>query len=175
MKREFTAREKGLLLVLVVMILALGYGKLILEPVSREIRVLSEKTLQEQLLLEQQTLQLAKMQQLQKQLEEMKESGSYEAIPAYDNSTAVMEELHGILASARAFTLAPEALQRHDYCVIRPMRLDFSAADYETARSILQALHESAYCSLVTDLQLQWQQNAGIRVSLRITYYEGIG
>ncbi len=175
MSREFTAREKALLLVLVVMILVVGYVKLIWEPVELEIRAWKDKTLQTQLMVEQQRLQLANMKQMQQHLEEMKESGSYTEIPAYDNSGPVMAELHGILAAAKAFTLEPEAIQKQGYILQRPVTVQFLAADYETARGILQGFHESAYCSLVTDLELHWQgraEGSPVQVSLRITYYE---
>ena len=53
MNRELTLREKVLLLILIVLVMVLGYFKLLYEPVSDRIARCREDTAQEQLALEQ--------------------------------------------------------------------------------------------------------------------------
>ena len=59
MNRELTLREKVLLLILIVLVMVLGYFKLLYEPVSDRIACCREDTAQEQLALEQNAVRLA--------------------------------------------------------------------------------------------------------------------
>ena len=56
MNRELTLREKVLLLILIVLVMVLGYFKLLYEPVSDRIACCREDTAQEQLAMEQNDL-----------------------------------------------------------------------------------------------------------------------
>ncbi len=174
MKRAFTTREKVLLLVLVVMILALGYFKLILEPVNDQIDEYNALQLQEQIMIDQQSVRLMKMRQMEKLLEEMKQTGNYEAIPAYDNKNAVIVELHTVLAAADTYSLDFEDTSTADYILARPVTMRFSAATYADARRIIDQLNESDNFNLISDLTLDWDKENGVSVNMRITYYEVI-
>ncbi len=174
MRRALTTREKVMLLVLVLMIIVLGYFKLILEPINLQVEELSAKTMQEQILVDQQRIQLAKMQRMQKKLEEMKESGNYEAIPTFDNSSAVTLELHAVLADTE-YKLSAEPTQKTDYIVERPITLQFTAGSYEQVRSILDQLNGSEYFNMISDLNISWEtkmEQIRVNVTMCITYYE---
>ncbi len=174
MKRALTTREKVLLLVLVMMIIVLGYFKLILEPINLQVEELNAKTMQEQILVDQQRIQLAKMQRMQKKLEEMKETGNYEAIPNFDNSSAVTLELHAVLADTE-YQLSAEPTVTTDYIVERPIALQFTAASYEQVRGILERLNDSEYFNMISDLNISWEtrkEQIRVNVTMRITYYE---
>ena len=64
MNRELTLREKVLLLILIVLVMVLGYFKLLYEPVSDRIARCREDTAQEQLALEQNAVRLAQMEKM---------------------------------------------------------------------------------------------------------------
>ena len=65
MNRELTLREKVLLLILIVLVMVLGYFKLLYEPVSDRIARCREDTAQEQLALEQNAVRLAQMEKME--------------------------------------------------------------------------------------------------------------
>ena len=75
MNRELTLREKVLLLILIVLVMVLGYFKLLYEPVSDRIARCREDTAQEQLALEQNAVRLA-------QMEKMEQAARISATPA---------------------------------------------------------------------------------------------
>lgn len=66
MNRELTLREKVLLLILIVLVMVLGYFKLLYEPVSDRIARCREDTAQEQLALEQNAVRLAQMEKMER-------------------------------------------------------------------------------------------------------------
>jgi type II secretory pathway component PulM len=71
MDREFTPREKGMLLVMAVLLLALGYMKLFYAPVQQAVEDNQQRQteLQDQALIEQ--TRALKMQVMEKELEEL--------------------------------------------------------------------------------------------------------
>ena len=79
MDREFTPREKGMLLVLAVLLLALGYMKLFYAPVQQAVEDNQQRQteLQDQALIEQ--TRALKMQVMEKELEELKAGKKQEA------------------------------------------------------------------------------------------------
>ena len=75
MNRELTKREKTLLLVLVVLVLVLGYCKLFLEPIDRQITSLRTNTDIEQAELDTDRVRLAQLEQMQQASAAIKASG----------------------------------------------------------------------------------------------------
>ena len=88
MNRELTLREKVLLLILIVLVMVLGYFKLLYEPVSDRIARCREDTAQEQLALEQNAVRLAQMEKMEQALADIRAAGGSKAIPRFNNSEA---------------------------------------------------------------------------------------
>ena len=93
MKRELSTREKVMLLVLTVIVIALGYFKLIYEPINDQIADYQSRMEQEQTENASLAVRLAQMRKMEKAVEEIKASGEVKAIPGYDNSGRLMREL----------------------------------------------------------------------------------
>ena len=84
MKRELTAREKGLLLFLAILVIALGYFKLIFEPIDQQVKDYRANTEQEQTLLDTELVRLAQMNKMKETVERIRataasSSGSWTA------------------------------------------------------------------------------------------------
>ncbi len=77
MNRELTLREKVLLLILIVLVMVLGYFKLLYEPVSDRIARCREDTAQEQLALEQNAVRLAQMEKMEQALADIRAAGLF--------------------------------------------------------------------------------------------------
>ena len=100
MNRELTKREKTLLLILVVLVLVLGYCKLFLEPIDRQITSFRTNTDIEQAELDTDRVRLAQLEQMQQAIAAIKASGQERALPQYDNDQALMTELDKLMAAA---------------------------------------------------------------------------
>lgn len=176
MKRALTSREKGMLLFLVIIVIALGYFKLIFEPVQTEIATLKDNTSQEQTLLSSSLVQLEQMHRMQRAIEEIKQDGETKAIPAYDNSGKLMRELYRILAAANEYALDFSAQTVQDgYIIRRPISMTFYTDSYEQARGVVDALSGSDNLNQISDLSIS--ENRGknkdqVQTDLLITYFE---
>ena len=147
MDREFTPREKGMLLVLAVLLLALGYMKLFYAPVQQAVE--DNQQLQTRAL---------KMQTMEKELEELKTGGAVPdaQVPDYNNAKRVMVELNAILARAREYSLSFDdvSLDEDSGLVRRPVELTFQTADYAAAREIINDLYHCRYRCSIQDVTI---------------------
>ena len=75
MNRELTKREKILLLIFAILIIVLGYYKIILEPIDDQISNYEGMQLQEETEVDTKTTQAVKMSVMEKEIEKAKASG----------------------------------------------------------------------------------------------------
>lgn len=176
MNRAFTTRENVLLVILAVLLIAIGYWKFVLEPINESIAVYQTNmaTEQDEIIID--SVTLTKMQEMQRELEEIYASGEAKPLPLYDNSDALLVELNRIMSKSNSYSLHfnETAVLDGGYIVRRPLSVTFTAGSYEQARSILTELHDSDDINQISDLSIQFSDRAGraLDVSLSIAYYE---
>ena len=194
MNRAFTTREKVLLVILAVLIIGIGYFKLLLEPINTSIENYRNMTASEQDEILANTALLQKKKQMETELEELFASGDPTPIPVYDNSGNLLVELHRILDKSLDYSLNFSGTSPMDveYLVRRPVSLTFLAPTYAQARAIINELHDSDNVNCISDLSMQinngnldytneiirWDLDDNsdhyVTVSLVITYYERV-
>ena len=176
MKRELTRREKVLQVILAVMVIGLGYFKLIYEPVNEQIAAYDSLREQEQAEITANSARLTQMRRMEKAVEDIKATGEERAIPHYDNSGAIKRELYRILYGTVEYSLDfSEATHREGYIIFRPITLEFYTMTYEEARAIIDALEESDNINQVSDVSItsgQGPQRNQFQTELVVTYFE---
>lgn len=176
MNRELTGREKVMLLILSVLVMALGYYKLILEPINDQVAAYRDSIEQEQTELTTELVRAEQLKKMESAVAELRQRGDVKPIPAYDNSKALMVELHRILASAQEYSLDFSAgTTEEDYIVLRPISLSYTTATYTQSRAILDALSGSDYMNKISDLSIQTETGrgeSGVKTAMVITYFE---
>ena len=126
-KRQLTVREKLLLGLLAVTALVSGYLMLFYNPMlQKRDRMRAEiETCQSQLELAQ--IRVAEKQRMERELKELFEKDPPpRSLAPYDNSQAVMLELHGILSAAEDYSLAFSTVEAEESIVRRSISLTFT-------------------------------------------------
>ena len=59
--------------------------------------------------------------------------------------------------------------------MVRPVTLVFVASSYDTARSIIDELHESANINQISNISMTFTNDSAVNVSLDLNYYELAG
>ncbi len=175
MTRSFTTREKILLVVLAFLVIGIGYFKLLLEPINDQITEYQLNMEAEESEIISNTAILNRMQRMQEELQTIYASGDAKPLPSYDNSDRMLVELNTILSRASDYSLnfgTPAALADSTYIVRRPISLEFTADSYETARGIIDDLHDSDNINQISDLSIVFGDRGDIRVELDIAYFE---
>lgn len=176
MSRNFTTREKILILCLAVVVLAALYMKVVYIDVSDTLEqypsLLAEA--EQELVLEQQ--KFSSLQAMQQELEELRKSGArIYAVPDYDNSKKIMEELNQILRPCQEYSLNFLPLEQEGNIIRRRISLQFTCANYATAEQVVRNIDGMQYRCLITSLAIQGSdtvKTGEVGISLDATFFE---
>ena len=178
MNRELTTREKVLLLVLIVLVMSLGYFKLLYEPVNDQIVRCREDAAQEQLALEQNAVRLAQMEKMEQALAKIRADDRSKAIPRFNNSEALLRELRALLAGTGEYALDfGDGTTQEGYIVLRPISMTYRTRTYEQTRAIINALSASDNINRISDLSIRRDERSGgtqmpWQTTLTVTFFE---
>ena len=173
MKKGLSAREKVLLLILVLMAIVAVYNYAFYLPTQEKISFYEE----EALLIDDQVIvaeaKAAKMTRMEKELEAIKSGDmtNVKELPAYDNSRNVMNSLSAILANATQYNVSFSGVSEEDGIVRRDITLNYNCNSYEAAKSILTQIYNGDYRCLIKDLHIT-QSSGTWNVNVQITYFE---
>ena len=118
---------------------------------------------------------MAEKQRMERELKELFEKDPPpRSLAPYDNSQAVMLELHGILSAAEDYSLAFSTVEAEESIVRRSISLTFTSASYDGAKGILQQLHDSMYRCLLSELTINIGSGSrsSVSVSSTIVFFE---
>ena len=121
MSRDFTTREKIMLLVLTLILLAAGYYAVIDQPIRTAIN--EAKSQQDELNTELMLLQTkaASLSRMQSELDSIEQSGSLGKMGSYNNSKAELDELNQLLQDANTYDISfSDNGRRCDPQIIQP-------------------------------------------------------
>lgn len=177
MSRDFTPREKGLLLVLALVLLAASYYLLVDQPVRSAVG--EAKTQQEELNTELMLLQAKAnaLSRMQNEMDTMDALGNLGAMGSYNNSKAELEELNQILKAASTYDISFEDVTRDGNLIRRGFHLTFTAPDYETAADMVKQLCAGEWRCLISDLRYGAAESGNLEkgkvsVGLTAAFYE---
>ena len=175
MNRAFTQREKVLLLVLAVLIIVIGYVKLILQPINEEIESYEGLTMEEQTAFSANQIKAARMNLMEKEIEKAKAKGVRREVPAYDNSSNLLPGLYQIMESSVDYSLDFGELVYDGNVVQRPVEMTFQTRTYKQARVIIDKLYKSGYAMQISDVNISTKKATDtqlVSTSMSVTYFE---
>jgi competence protein ComGC len=171
--KRLSTRERTLLGLLLVLTLVSGYILLFYLPMSDRIATVDGQIAQAENQLLEDQVKLAKLEQMRKELEEIfAQDKEPVSIATYDNLQAVMLSLNNILSATKSYTLNFGSVDTEEQIVRRNVSLQFSADDYQTAKQVLQALHDSRCRCMLDELQVSTQDGGGVSVSATMVFFE---
>lgn len=169
MHREFTTREKILLLVLCFIMLAVFYYEIVVKNVEENIQRYDTSELEIELMMEQQ--KAMQIQSMEQEMAILKESGSL--VPTYNNIKSTIRELNDIFDGAQEYHFEFGKAVRDGDAVRRDISITFSASSYARAEAIIQKLHDCKYrCQIRTLSISSGNESGGVSASLQVTFYE---
>ena len=171
MKKKLSTKELVLVVILLMVVVALAFYKLYLTPLQAKIENFNSLADTEQIMLDTNTTIAMDMRRMESFIEEKKNDGETHAIPFYDNTLTLMNELNKTLSQTDSFSLNFGSTSADNYLVRRPVSLSYTCADYESARAILDQLNDSDNVNQITDLSVNLGDEA-VTMSMTIIYYE---
>ena len=176
MSRDFTVREKIMLLVLTLILLAVGYYLVVDQPIRTAIN--EAKSQQEELSTEMMLLQTkaASLSRMQSELDSIEQGGSLGKMGSYNNSKAELDELNQLLQDANTYDISFSDVTRDGDLIRRSFSLTFSASDYNKAADLVNSLCTGEWRCIVSDLRFvagdDNLETGSVNVGVTATFYE---
>lgn len=153
--RSFNKREKALLLVLVLIVLAGLYLLLVHTPVENSLAQLAQEKEDAELLVQVAQLRASRYNKMKDELEEIfaQPKDQITVMPPYDNTKALMVELNHIFGELE-YNLSFSDVVFEEGVAIRAVQFRFDAPSYEVARNIIDRLGHTGNRSLMNTLTI---------------------
>lgn len=153
LSRDFTLREKILLIVFCLILLALAYYRFVYVPCNNAIeRARTDRDNYQTELL----IALTKEAQLRKMKTELDSLGELQEtsrMDSYNNSKAELSLLNSVLETADNYSVSFASVTRDGDQIRRNFSLQFTTGSFQTAKRIIARLAESEYRCLIGDMQ----------------------
>ncbi len=176
MKRQFSVREKVLLIILALLLIFCVYYILVDKPVRETILSASERQSAAESEMTVASARLEKMHRMQSALELLSQEAQAD-VPDYDNARSVVELMNEAMAHSTEYTLSFEPVLRQGAIAIRPINMDFRCANYAEGKRILQILLDSPYRCRITEMSVSGVSGGDIgqqevTVKAKVSFYE---
>ena len=153
LSRDFTTKEKIMLVVFCLLLLGLAYYRFFYVPTQEQIASANSQRDNYQLEL---TEVMAKETQIRKMKEEIDELGELKAvsrIESYNNSKAEISLLNTVLEPANEYSIKFSNITRDGDLIRRNFTLTFKTDSFVSAKRIIGSLEDSPFRCVLGDVQ----------------------
>ncbi len=184
MSRDVTTKEKILLVILVLIILAFGYYRFVDQPVRKNLAKADAEYQALQTELTEVRIKIKELQRMQDEIDLITAGGKDSYMPSYNNAKAELAMLNDILnESVTQYSVAFTNVTRYKDQIRRDFKLDFNTPDYDSMKMVIDKLTGVDYrcmigdCSCrVVDLKIRNplpdEPTTALAVSATATFYE---
>ena len=153
LSRDFTLKEKLLLLMLSLILVGLAYYQFVDRPVREALDIAHAEA--DALSVELQTVEakLARMRRMRAELEDVTAGGTASEMGSYNNSKAEIAMLNDVLSEALQYSITFANVTRSGDQIRRNFTLQLTTDSYETMEHIISAISASHYRCLIGDLR----------------------
>lgn len=175
LSRDFTLKEKILLLILCLILLAFTYYQFVDRPVRLAISNAEAEraALEDELVAVQ--LKLGKLRNMQEEMDSIAADEKVSVMGSYNNSKAEIDMLNDVLEAADRYSISFSNVTRTGDQIRRNFSLQFSTNDYDMVTKILTELVSGENRCLLSDIRCSSDGNVldgKISVSVTATFYE---
>lgn len=170
--RDFTRKEKALLLFLSLLMIGLAYYRFVDMNVRETIEKANAEA--ENLRVELQTLQarVTLLRNLQAQLDAMEEEGELSYMPSYNSVKEEVAFLNDVLASAEKYSISFADVTRSGSQIRRSFTLQYTTLGYGDAEEIVRDLCAYKNRCLVGDIRCSISEKGEVTINTAATFYE---
>ena len=153
LSRDFTLKEKILLVVLCVLLVGLAYYWLVFIPCRDNIDAAhaDRDAAQDELIVA--MLKENQLKQMQSELDRIGELQAASRMESYNASKAELTTLNNVLEAADDYAVSFSGVTRNGDQIRRNFTLQFRTGSFQTAKAIVSRLSDSEYRCLLGDLQ----------------------
>ena len=177
LSRDFTLKEKLLLLLLGLILVGLAYFQFVDRPVREALQIAHSEA--DALSIELSTVEakLARMRRMRAELDDVTAGGTASEMGSYNNSKAEIAMLNDALSEALQYSITFANVTRSGDQIRRNFTLQLTTDSYETMEHIINQINASHYRCLIGDLRCSATYEndvleGNITVSATATFFE---
>lgn len=153
LSRDFTTKEKVLIVILLVILIGLAYYRFVHVTCKEAIQAAhAERDMHETELLAVQ-MKEKQLRDMKEELDSLGELQSTSRMESYNNSKAELSLLNSILVAAQDYSITFVNVTRDGDQIRRNFNLSFTTGDYASAKKIISSLADSEYRCLIGDIK----------------------
>ena len=177
LSRSFTLKEKILLLLLSLILVALAYYQFVDQPVRSALAQAHAEADSLSMELTAVTAKLTTMRNMRAELDDVTAGGKASEMGSYNNSKAEIAMLNDVLSEALQYSITFANVTRSEDQIRRNFSLQLTASSYESMEHIINSINESHYRCLIGDLQCRafrdkYVLDGNLSVNATATFYE---
>ena len=177
MSREFSLKEKLLILFLSLVLLGLAYYQFVDRPVRESVSSANAETQELKNELKTVEAKLEKMRRMRSEIDDVTAGGTASEMYSYNNSKAEIAMLNDILGNTLQYAITFENVTRTGDQIRRNFSLQFTVDSYDAVEGVLRALNECRYRCLIGDVRCSANRDSNIMsgnvtVNAVATFYE---
>ena len=181
MSREVNAKEKVLLVILVLIILGFAYYRFVDQPVRKNLAKAEAEYSSLQSERTEVRVKIRELQRMQDEIDEITSGGKDSFMPSYNNAKEELALLNDILnESVTQYSVSFTSVSRYKDQIRRDFKLDFTTPDYESMKVVIDKLTGVDYRCMIGDcncnvIKVRNQNNeetTALSVSATATFYE---
>lgn len=152
MSREINAKEKVLLVILVLIILGFAYYRFVDQPVRKNLAKAEAEYSSLQSELTEVRVKIRELQRMQDEIDEITSGGKDSFMPSYNNAKEELALLNDILnESVTQYSVAFTSVSRYKDQIRRDFKLDFTTPDYDSMKVVIDKLTGVDYRCMIGD------------------------
>ena len=162
MSREFTTKEKLLLLLLSLILVGLAYYQFVDRPVRQALATAHQQQMDLNTELKSVEAKLERMRRMRSEMDDVTAGGTASEMCSYNNSKAEIAMLNDILSDTLQYAITFENVTREGDQIRRNFSLQFTVESYEHVEAVLKALNESHYRCLIGDVRCNASRSSNV-------------
>ena len=172
----FSKREKVLLAILAVVILAIVWFVFVFQRTTAESAAIDSQIADAKSEIALESAKVTQIAAISRTIEERKNAGVQPTtLPDYDNMTALMAELDRVLAGTGSYAISFDELDTTSSAgyALRGAEISFECGSYDQAKAVTESLVHGPFSCSVDQLDLNTGSgSSGVSVTLHIIYFE---
>ena len=172
MSRDFTNKEKVLLVVLALILVALAYYYFVDQNVRSTITSADAECQQLQTELDAVQQKIAHLQSLQNAMDELEASGNLTWMGSYNNGKAEVAFLNDILADTLKYSVTFSNVTRNGNQIRRNFTLQYQTLDYLSAQNIMDRLNQGENRCVLGDVKCTMDADGRVTINQNATFFE---
>lgn len=177
LSRDFTLKEKLLLLLLSLVLVGLAYYQFVDQPVRSALEAARSEAESLQVELKTVEAKLERMRRMRSELEDVTSGGTATEMGSYNNSKAEIASLNDILSEALQYSITFANVTRSGDQIRRNFTLQFTTDSLDTMEHMMSELARNHHRCLIGDVRCTAARNenlmnGNITVNATATFFE---